>query len=102
MLLTHFGIYDGKFIVLDDPGYMGKFYGYMYSANTGKDRDLIKFELIFEKLGGKTTAKMVYQGILNDVRIFYGTPVLVAKTKTVFILLVSPQVCSTTCWLMLQ
>ena len=76
---------NGKFVVLDDPSYMGTFYGYMHSQNTNYEKHMVEFELIIGNDKGRTTATMNYVGPSGKKRIFHGTPILAAKRNTIFI-----------------
>ena len=70
-----------KFSVLDDPRYLGKFYGYLHTPNPERE-EIIHFDLKIEKVLGTTLATLTYYGrpkdvynqVHDDVRILHGTP----------------------------
>lgn len=76
---------NGKFVVLDDPSYLGTFYGYMHSQNTNYEKHLVEFELIIGIENGRTSATMNYFSPSHKKTIFHGIPILAAKRNTIFI-----------------
>lgn len=70
-----------KFSVLDDPRYLGKFYGYLYTPNPERN-EIIRFELEIKEVLNTTTATLTYHGkpvdvhnqVQDDTRVLHGTP----------------------------
>lgn len=71
----------GPFQVLDDPHYLGKFYGFYYTPHPNRT-ELIRFDLELQRDGDSTTATMTYYGqpvdvhqhTNLDVRVLHGIP----------------------------
>lgn len=76
---------NGKFVVLDDPAYMGTFHGYMHSQNTNHKKHMVEFDLVIGMESGRTSATMNYYGPSGKKRVFHGVPILAAKRNSVFI-----------------
>ena len=77
---------NGNFVILDDAGYMGKFYGYMHSQNTNYKKHLVEFELIIGEENGRVEATMNYVGPSGNKRVFHGIPIRSTKRSTIFII----------------
>lgn len=82
-----------RFSILDDPKYLGKYYGYFYSPK--KTNQMIdSFSLELKKENGKTVARLSvdYRSIKNNGQIkivnkvLEGTPILV-KPSSIYIVL---------------
>lgn len=84
----------GKFTILNDEKYLGKFHGFFYSPNQ-MSSEIVRFELEINKSGEHTTATMYYHGHptsvegipAKDSRILYGTPYLDNRHSTIFTLM---------------
>ena len=84
---------SGKFTILDDPKFLGRFHCFFYSPNH-RSSELIRFELEIGNENGKISATMYYHGKpvsvegeeLRDTRILYGTPFLDTRHSNIFIL----------------
>lgn len=89
---------NGKFIVLDDPRYMGSFHGFFYTPNPERD-ELIRFELDIKPDGDSISATMVYHGrpvdvrgqVSDDTRTLFGIPYLDTVHSNVSIQLTNDQ-----------
>lgn len=77
---------NGNFVILDDPSYMGKFYGYMHSQNTNHRKQPIEFELSIDENNGRVEATMDYIIPSGKNRIFHGIPIRSTKRNTIFII----------------
>lgn len=82
--------------VLDDPKYLGTYYGYMYSRNK-KRTEIASFELSLKKIGTSVNAQMHLHTTPSTVsgerkpfrQTFTGTPLLLNKVNIIFLLLTS-------------
>lgn len=81
--------------VLDDDGYSGNFYGYMYTKNV-KRIEIVEFELLIDPSGDSTIATLtVYNNTdkvdgdtLDYKTVYVGTPLLLSKKNIVAMTLV--------------